>query len=531
MSNDLYAQLSEYGSQTREAREPLSATDVANRVDQVPTVAAVQAPNGPRGWLVAVGAAIAVFVLIGGSVWLVSGNGADTVDEPMATSVPVPTTVTSLPATTMPEGAPTTTLAMAPTPVGAELAMTWERLGDDPVFERAWMRAVTVGGPGLVAVGSTEQGGAAVWTSEDGTVWQRLEAASFERGDGEHERYMSDVAAGPAGLVAIGGSDPIGWVVPESAVMWHSVDGFDWTEIDDDAFDLAEVNAVTAGGPGFVAVGAAGSGDPAVWVSSDGLAWEQIGDPSLVVAPEYDFSYLDDVVAGGPGLVAVGCEVPAGGDNPGSDAGWEAWTHRQPGIWVSTDGYAWERLPDDAVVEPQLDLPNLGDVDGMIPDEVPTCISTVVAGTEGLVALGDWGDRTWTSTDGYTWTITQNFVTPELGFGVLLAAATVDGSRIVAVGEGPSIEHADNRSTVWYTGAAFWAYEASSETWYRVDLLEAISRVGMVNTNNMDYTAPSVVDDVVPFAEGFIAVGHDGYYSEESDRTDAAVWVGTWDNG
>jgi hypothetical protein len=67
--------------------------------------------------------------------------------------------------------------------------------------------------------------------------------------------------------------------------------------------------------------------------------------------------------------------------------------------------------------------------------------------------------------------------------------------------------------------------------------------------NNMPYTAPSVVDDVVPFAEGFIAVGHDGYYSLESNaeldnnvcgysdewtgscRTDAAVWIGTWDNG
>jgi hypothetical protein len=423
--------------------------------------------------------------------------------------------------------------------------MTWQRVADGSVFERAWMRSVAVGGPGLVAVGSTEQGGAAVWTSEDGTVWQRLEAASFERGDGEHERYMSDVAAGPAGLVAIGGSDPSGRV-PKSAMVWHSVDGFDWTEIDDEVFDLAVVNAVTAGGPGFVAVGAAGSGDPAVWVSSDGLAWEQIGDTSLVVAPEYDFSYLEDVVAGGPGLVAVGCEVPAGGDNPASDAGWEAWKHRQPGIWVSTDGYAWERLPDDAVVDPQLDLLILNAGDGTIPDWIPTCISTVVAGTEGLVALGDWGDRTWTSTDGYTWTITQNFVTPELGVGVLLAAATVDGSRVVAVGEGPS--PVDHRSNILYTGAAFWAYEASSETWYRVDLLEAINRVGMVYTANMNFTAPSVVDDVVPFAEGFIAVGHDGYYSLESNaeldnlcgyndewtgscRTDAAVWIGTWDNG
>ena len=41
----------------------------------------------PSGWLVAAGAAIAVFVLIGGFVWLVSGTGGDVVVEPQATAL------------------------------------------------------------------------------------------------------------------------------------------------------------------------------------------------------------------------------------------------------------------------------------------------------------------------------------------------------------------------------------------------------------------------------------------------------------
>ena len=77
MSNDLYTQLSEYGSQTREAREPVSATDVADRVDQVQVVAVVQAPNGRRGWHVAVAAAVGTLLMVGGVAWFL-GGGATT---------------------------------------------------------------------------------------------------------------------------------------------------------------------------------------------------------------------------------------------------------------------------------------------------------------------------------------------------------------------------------------------------------------------------------------------------------------------
>jgi len=88
MSNDLYTQLSEYGSQTREAREPVSATHVANRVDQVQVIAVVQAPNGRRGWHVAVAAAAATFLILGGVAWLAPfGGSTPSADEPTVTAI------------------------------------------------------------------------------------------------------------------------------------------------------------------------------------------------------------------------------------------------------------------------------------------------------------------------------------------------------------------------------------------------------------------------------------------------------------
>jgi hypothetical protein len=69
------------------------------------------------------------------------------------------------------------------------------------------MRSVTVGGPGLVAVGLSgfDQGGwdAAVWSSSDGITWSRVlnDQAVFNAGG--YDR-MSSVTVTSSGLVAVG---------------------------------------------------------------------------------------------------------------------------------------------------------------------------------------------------------------------------------------------------------------------------------------------------------------------------------------
>ena len=73
------------------------------------------------------------------------------------------------------------------------------------------MSSVTVGGPGLVAVGQegvnsqgyTGAGSAMVWTSVDGMSWSRVPHDEAVFG-GEGAQFMHSVSAGGPGLVAVG---------------------------------------------------------------------------------------------------------------------------------------------------------------------------------------------------------------------------------------------------------------------------------------------------------------------------------------
>ena len=72
------------------AAEPVDVPEILERSGHRRVV-----PN----WAVAVAAALAVFVLIGGFVWLISGTDSEVIEEPM------PTVTTSVP-TTVPDETP-----------------------------------------------------------------------------------------------------------------------------------------------------------------------------------------------------------------------------------------------------------------------------------------------------------------------------------------------------------------------------------------------------------------------------------------
>ena len=89
---------------------------------------------------------------------------------------------------------------------------------------------------------------------------------------GEIEQWMGSVTVGGPGLVAVG------WDGPNEAV-WTSPDGISWSRVPDDAvFSGAgnqEMSSVTVGAPGLVAVGSDQSGgdaDVPVWTSPDGIS-------------------------------------------------------------------------------------------------------------------------------------------------------------------------------------------------------------------------------------------------------------------
>jgi len=207
------------------------------------------------------------------------------------------------------------------------------------------VKSVTVGGPGFVAVGwevANVGSDAAVWTSVDGATWSRVRQDDVLGGPGNQAIF--DVTVGGPGLVAVGrDSGTVGSEDYGIAAVWTSVDGFTWSRVahDDAVFgratglpdDIFNMKAVTAGGPGLVAVGVRGGASDrvttsgawienlpvgAVWTSVDGVTWSRVphdpkvfgewkADTGPVSEPMHGLSArMHDVTAGGPGLVIVG---------------------------------------------------------------------------------------------------------------------------------------------------------------------------------------------------------------------------------
>ena len=208
--------------------------------------------------------------------------------------------------------------------------ISWSRVPhDEAVFGGGGnqsMTSVTSGGPGLVAVGtdaSHDDGDPAVWTSPDGVTWSRVPNEAVFGGEdrelmGADRQVMESVTVGGPGLVAVGFE---GSFSNSDAAVWTSPDGVTWSRVphDDAVFGgrfSQTMVSVTAGGPGLVAVGWDGPSSEfklrhaAVWTSPDGVTWSRVPDDEVLGA-DGDQS-MSAVTPGGPGLVAVGQHEPQG---------------------------------------------------------------------------------------------------------------------------------------------------------------------------------------------------------------------------
>lgn len=292
---------------------------------------------------------------------------------------------------------------------------------------------VVRGGPGLVAISAAVGGGNApsVWVSADGRNWQYkpLDRPSFA-----NVSRLSAPALGKHGLVMVGtaqGAPSSGHAPLPQGVVWTSTTGLSWQRIPTPGtvFQGASLSSVTAGGPGYVAVGTVQtrpSPTPttnyrsAIWVSSDGARWYPASD----AGPRFRAAFITDVAAGGPGLVAVGSAYSAAG------------RPQAPAIWTSTNGRSWRRLP--------LNAP-FGKGEG---------IDRIVRGHNELLALGyDTPARglhhqiVWTSPDGLHW---RRAATDPFGVGHSAPAVTALGSGFTAVGQ------YDNAPTLWWSADGSW---------------------------------------------------------------------------
>ena len=236
---------------------------------------------------------------------------------------------------------------------------------------------------------------------------------------------MNSVIATDSGCLAVGLAWGEGLESPvDAAAVWTSSDGVSWSRIehDEDVFGAARMTSVTAGGPGFVAVGwdghpHGGEGNAVVWTSVDGVTWSRVPHGDAAFGQQGDFTGMKEVVAGGPGLVAVGVSWSLHDDIPGPAA-----------VWTSVDGRDWSRVPHHEAL-------SAGGMAG------------VALGGPGLVAVGGdgWGHAmVWTSEDGLTWTLVPHddavFASDT---GMAAVAATKAG--LVAVGS----DEVDRSAAAW----------------------------------------------------------------------------------
>ncbi len=162
---------------------------------------------------------------------------------------------------------------------------------------------------------------------------------------------------------------------------------------------------VVAGGPGLVALGEDTDRDAVgVWTSVDGLTWARVQNAESI----FGSATVSRVVAGGPGLVAVG------------HSNWDR--DVEAVVWSSVDGIRWSRVPQDKSV-----------FRGAMFD--------VTASDSGLVAVGggDQGAVAWTSADGIAWSRVPHDETvfgkgDNMGETPAMVGVASRGRELVAVG-------------------------------------------------------------------------------------------------
>jgi hypothetical protein len=300
---------------------------------------------------------------------------------------------------------------------------------------------------------------------------------------GAGDQAMWRAAPGGPGLVGVGYETSGGDL---DAAAWTSANGADWTRAPSDPAVLGgpgdqQMATVIAGGPGLVAVGSdgpLGDFDAAVWTSVDGKSWARpTADPAIFGGP--GDQVINRVTRGGPGLVAVGYDR-AGGD---ADAA----------VWTSVAGTVWAR----ATAAP--------DVFGGPRDQR---MRSVAIGGPGLVAVGfetSHGDpdaAVWTSPNGTAWTRIGGSRALFGGAGEQqMATVTAGGPGLVAVGYDGSGGDLD---------AAVWTSKSGTR-WSRVASDPAV----------FGGRDDQVMNFVTRVGRRLVAVGYSGSEAEH----DAAVWT------
>jgi hypothetical protein len=171
-----------------------------------------------------------------------------------------------------------------------------------------------------------------IWQSTDGRSWftRVLPNANFDA------EWGSDIAVGPLGyLVEVAGP------VHQSAYLWFSPDGEEWTYIGDrfeDQWRMLTGIAVSDRVMLALMQDLETDGQPlSLWRSVDGLDWEEVPVPFLDTGDPEGWRWAD-VTADRRGL--IGIEVRNG----------------ETQVWRSADGLEWTRLPSLVIPDGELQI-------------------------------------------------------------------------------------------------------------------------------------------------------------------------------
>ncbi|MCJ7781337.1 MAG: hypothetical protein MUQ27_10985, partial [Acidimicrobiia bacterium] len=285
-------------------------------------------------WAVAWAAGLAVFVLIGGFAWLVGGAGSEVIEEPMpAVTTSTPPTVPDatppvLVRVTQVFGGSVSTDA-SPTPVFVGFATDV----DESVMATVTAGGPGLVAGGSSHTVEVEGSDAAVWISSDGRVWQRIDDDAGVFGDAMSvtgagsDQFINDIAGGSLGMVAVGAD---GLTLAHDAAIWVSNDGSVWERLAHDADVFGGegdqfMHSVVQTSGSVVVVGESG-GVAAAWISSDGLVWERLPHDADVFGGEGD-QFMHSVVQTSGSVIVVG-------ESGGVAA---AWVSRDGSQWARAD--------------------------------------------------------------------------------------------------------------------------------------------------------------------------------------------------
>lgn len=356
------------------------------------------------------------FLVVTVAMLVVGGcsQGEDTaIDEAATSTTVVTTTASGTTATTLAE---TTTTQPGGNGSGGEPVagpiLSGRSLAEGWISVMGSGMSLAVANFGVVAVGYTCESldatntstdcSASAWVSEDGLDWTKV----YGEEAGLAEGMMWAVTEGGPGVVAVGSSCGPFEAPPEGCVpaIWTSANGHDWdsVQIADGVFTSCPMSDgcllwdVANTGSRLVATGWDGSGF-GVWTSTDGIEWTKtVFDPDKFVPA---VSIIPQVPGEGEffRLLAVDGRVVAFGQvtlfEYEGDEFFEWWY--PAAVWTSSDGEEWTQ-PDN--------------VFGQLDD---TEIGGETVWRDRIYAIGWMCDHNddcepvvWSSTDGSEWTVT-----------------------------------------------------------------------------------------------------------------------------